>query len=104
MGAALLDQLRLKTTALVAGLAEAGGDHDERAHLLLGAFLHDAEDEIRRHRDEREIDRPFDVLHTRVRANALNRRALRIHGIDDSGERLAEQVLQEPAADARRVA
>ena len=59
--AADVDELLLEAAAILPGLAEPGGDHDDRLHALLAALPRDVEDVRRRHDDEGELHLAGDV-------------------------------------------
>ena len=65
VGARQPDQLALPLAALLAGLGEAAGDHDQAVHALGGAVEHDVLHRLGRHRDDRDVDVAGDVADAR---------------------------------------
>ena len=59
------DQPALPLTALLAGLGEAGRDHDQPVHALGGAVEDDVLHRVGRHGDDREVDVVGDVARPR---------------------------------------
>ena len=68
------DQLPLALAALLAGLGEAGRDHDQAVHALGGAVEHHVLHRLRRHGDDREVDLAGDVVDGGVRRQPGHRR------------------------------
>ena len=64
VGAGQPDQPALPLAALLAGLGEAGGDHDQAVHALGGAVEHDVGHGLGGHGDDGEVDGVGDVADT----------------------------------------
>ncbi len=63
VGAGQADQLALPLAALLPGLGEAAGDHDQPVDALGRAVEDDVLDRVGRHRDDRHVDVAGDVAH-----------------------------------------
>ncbi len=104
------DQVALPLPALLAGLGEARGDHDQPVHALGGAVEHDVVDRLGRHGHDRDVHVVGDRRDRRVRRHAGHRGCRRVHDVDPAGvvarhqvahQRLADRVLAPAGADDR---
>ncbi len=86
-----LDDLGQPGAALLAGVGEAAGHHDEPAHALLGAGAHGLEHLGRGQRHHGEVDVVGDVAHVGPRAYGQHVRSGRVDRVDRSGEAVREQ-------------
>ena len=66
------EQLVLSRSALVAGLGEAGGDHDQRLYALFRALPRRTDDSGRRYRHDRQLDVAGHVPHRLEGAHRLH--------------------------------
>ena len=99
VGAGEADQVPLPLPALLAGLGEAGGDHDQAVDALGGAVEHHVVHRLGRHRHDRDVDLVGDVADRLVRRHARDRGRARVDDVDPTGEVAGHQVAHQHLAD-----
>ena len=95
------DQLALPLAALLAGLGEAAGDHDQPVHALGRALEHDVLHRVCGHRHDRHVDVTGDVAHRAVRRHPGHRVGGRVHHVDPARVVAEHQVAHQQRADGR---
>ncbi len=99
VGAGQPDQLALALAALLPGLGEAAGDHDQAVDALGGAVEHDVLDRLRGHGDDGDVDVPGDVPHGAVRRHPGHRVGSRVHDVDPARVVAEHEVAHQEGAD-----
>jgi hypothetical protein len=92
VGARVLHEPALPLPALLAGLAEPGGEHDQAVRPLAGAVRDHGFDAVGGHRDDHELDRSRHVDDPDVPRDAVHRRPGAVHHGQRAGEPGRHQV------------
>ena len=99
VGARQPDEPALPQPALLAGLGEARGDHDEAVDALGRAVEDDVVHRLGRHGHDGHVDVAGDLRDGGVRRQAGHRVGARVDGVDPSGEVAHHQVAHQRPAD-----